>query len=172
MPPEPDLHHVTVPTAIGALTIFADNGGIKAIESGTPGSPPRTTALLDAAGEQLAAYFDGRLKSFDLPLAPDGTARQQDLWRAMADIPYGSTWTYGELSAHAGSSARAIGGACARNPIPILIPCHRVLPKSGGLGDYSFAEGTATKHVLLALEGASIPAGTRPSNNAQIALPL
>ena len=102
---------------------------------------------------QLDAYFAGHLTRFDLPLAPSGSPFEVGVWTAMAEIPYGETRVYGELAASVGSAPRAVGRACGRNPIPIVIPCHRVLAKAG-LGGYSGSGGLATKRHLLALEGA------------------
>jgi methylated-DNA-[protein]-cysteine S-methyltransferase len=86
-------------------------------------------------------------------LLPAGSVFEQRVWAAMQQIPYGKTQCYGELAAMIGSAARAVGGACGRNPIPIVIPCHRVLAKAG-LGGYSGQGGLATKQTLLSLEGA------------------
>ena len=109
--------------------------------------------LLAEAGRQLQAYFTGRLAAFDLPVAPAGTAHQRNVWQAMQKIAFGDYRTYGALSATIGSSPRAVGTACGRNPIPIIIPCHRVLAAGGRIGGYSGGEGPATKRYLLALEG-------------------
>jgi methylated-DNA-[protein]-cysteine S-methyltransferase len=87
-----------------------------------------------------------------LPLAPAGSAYQQKVWRAMTEIPYGKSETYGELAGRIGSVARAVGGACGSNPIPIVIPCHRVLGGGGGMVGFSAAGGVADKRLLLALE--------------------
>lgn len=116
-----------------------------------------TTPLLRRAADQLAAYFAGRRRAFDLPLAPSGTAFQQKVWRRMAKIPYGQIITYGELARAVGSAPRAIGGACGRNPIAIILPCHRVVGGTGALTGYSGAGGTDTKRFLLELEGALTP---------------
>lgn len=112
------------------------------------------SALLREAARQLDAYFSGKLREFDLPLAPAGTAFHKRVWRAIAGIPHGETRSYGDLAWTVDSAPRAIGGACARNPIPIIIPCHRVLAANGALGGYSGANGLATKRFLLGLEGA------------------
>jgi methylated-DNA-[protein]-cysteine S-methyltransferase len=109
--------------------------------------------LLTEAARQLDAYFAGRLTDFDLPLRPTGSEFECRVWAGMQKIPYGETRSYGELAASIGSGPRAVGGACGKNPIPIVIPCHRVLAKSG-LGGYSGAGGLKTKQTLLALEGA------------------
>jgi methylated-DNA-[protein]-cysteine S-methyltransferase len=140
----------------GPLTLFAFDGQIVALEWGTGAEDDPSPELL-AAKTQLNEYFTGQRQSFDLPLAPAGTEFQRTIWRAMGDIPYGTTLTYGGLAEAIGKSkgsSQAVGSACAQNPIPILIPCHRVLPASGGLGNYSGGEGTETKQDLLRLEGA------------------
>ena len=110
--------------------------------------------LLIRAEDQLAAYFAGTPDDFDLPLSPAGTAHDQAVWREMRAIPRGATRTYGEIARSIGSAPRAVGTACGRNPIPVIIPCHRILAAGGGIGGYSGAGGTATKRRLLALEGA------------------
>jgi methylated-DNA-[protein]-cysteine S-methyltransferase len=101
---------------------------------------------------QLGAYFDGRLRTFSLPLAPVGTAFQTEVWRTLGTIPYGQTWTYTELAERIGRPAavRAVGAANGRNPIPIIIPCHRVIGSSGKL--VGFGGGLETKRALLGLE--------------------
>ncbi len=143
---------LSIPSPVGQLTIDETEGAIVAIRwAGAPsgnGSP-----LLAEAARQLAAYFDGKLQHFDLPLAPAGSPFEARVWEAMRAIPYGETRSYGDLATAVGSAPRAIGRACGKNPIPIVIPCHRVLAK-GGLGGYSGAGGLATKERLLAIEGA------------------
>ena len=120
--------------------------------------PPATAAaLLAEAAAQLDAYFAGKLTRFDLPLAPSGSPFETRVWTAMQAIPYGETRVYGDLAELVGSAPRAVGRACGSNPIPIVIPCHRVLAKTG-LGGYSGAGGLATKRHLLALEGVAVEA--------------
>jgi len=101
---------------------------------------------------QLTAYFEGRLKRFDLPLAPVGTAFQLSVWEALKAIPYGEVASYGEIARAIGNpkAVRAVGGANARNPIPIIIPCHRVIGSDGSLT--GFGGGLETKRRLLDLE--------------------
>ncbi len=144
---------LSIPSPIGQLTIDASDDVIVAIRwADAPagnGSP-----LLAEAARQLAAYFDGRLSHFDLPVAPAGSPFETSVWSAMQEIPYGETRCYGDLAHRVGSAPRAVGRACGRNPIPIVIPCHRVLAKAG-LGGYSGVGGLATKQRLLALEGAA-----------------
>ena len=137
---------------VGRLVIREDAEAIVAI-GWEAASDDRPTPLLAEAVRQLQAYFAGRLIQFDLPLAPKGSPFEQRVWAAMQAIPYGQTRCYGDLAATVGSAPRAVGGACGKNPIPIVIPCHRVLAKSG-LGGYSGEGGLETKHRLLALEGA------------------
>jgi methylated-DNA-[protein]-cysteine S-methyltransferase len=114
------------------------------------------SALLVETARQIEAYFAGKLIKFDLPLRPAGSDFELSVWAAMQDIPYGETRRYGDLAAATHSAARAVGRACGRNPIPIVIPCHRVLGK-GWLGGYSGAGGVETKKALLTLEGALVP---------------
>jgi methylated-DNA-[protein]-cysteine S-methyltransferase len=140
---------------IGPLTLFAEHGCLIVVEAGAIPGAGSNDPLLVEARRQIDAYFDGRLQDFDLPLAPAGTPRQKQIWQAMSAIPYGTTKTYGELAHELGSAARAIGGACGANPLPIVIPCHRVLGAGNTMGGYSFADGPETKHMLLNLEGVS-----------------
>lgn len=139
-----------IDTPVGRLTIDEQNEVIVAIAwNDTPagnGSP-----LLDEAARQLAAYFAGGLRQFELPLAASGTEFDRQVRAAMQAIPYGETRTYGDLAHATDSGPRAIGRACGRNPIPIIVPCHRVLA-AGGLGGYSGGAGLPTKEWLLGLE--------------------
>jgi methylated-DNA-[protein]-cysteine S-methyltransferase len=112
------------------------------------------TALLDNAVAQLTAYFDGAMTDFDLPLSPHGTAFQKSVWDLMRAIPYGWTRAYADLARDLKSAARAVGGACGANPIPVIIPCHRVLAAGGKMGGFSGGDGIPTKVALLRLEGA------------------
>ncbi len=126
-----------------------------AVQTGLLGDaePPNDdTPLLNRAVHQLNAYFFCGLRYFDLPLAPAGTAFQRAVWQQMQAIPYGETRTYGEIARWLRNAPRPVGTACGRNPIPIIIPCHRVVA-SDGLGGYSGDGGADTKHWLLQLEG-------------------
>lgn len=120
------------------------------------GSAQSPTPVLERARAWLEAYFDGDAAPFDLPLAPAGTDYQRRVWQALCRVPRGAVWTYGRLAGAAGGSPRSIGGAMGRNPIPIIIPCHRVVAQTGP-GGYSGAGGLATKRFLLQLEGAALP---------------
>jgi methylated-DNA-[protein]-cysteine S-methyltransferase len=146
--PQLSLH-----SPIGDLTLSEETGTIVALDWGWTRDQTETT-LLHEAKRQLERYFDGELRDFDLPLAPAGTPFRQKVWRAMQEIPAGETRSYGELAAAVGSAARAVGGACGANPIPVIIPCHRVLAAAGALGGYSGDGGLETKVALLRLEGA------------------
>ena len=114
-----------------------------------PGALGASPAL-EAAARWLERYFAGERPAFDLPLAPEGTPFQQKVWARLRAIPYGETVTYGALAAELGTSARALGGAVARNPISLIIPCHRVVGAGGALTGY--AGGTRRKEALLRLE--------------------
>jgi methylated-DNA-[protein]-cysteine S-methyltransferase len=122
-------------------------------EAGEPHAQPGETPLLARAAEQLDEYFAGERQDFDLPLAPSGTSFQRRVWTEMARIPFGGTASYGAIAREVRSVARAVGGACGANPIPIVIPCHRVLGAKGALGGFSGGTGPATKRALLELEG-------------------
>jgi methylated-DNA-[protein]-cysteine S-methyltransferase len=136
---------------VGDLTLFAEDDAIVAIEWGW-GSLQESSPLLTRAKAALDAYFDGEaLLPVDLPLAPQGTPYRQKVWAALREIPAGETRSYTEIARIAGGSPRSVGGANAVNPIPILIPCHRVLATTG-LGGYSGGEGLETKRILLQLE--------------------
>jgi methylated-DNA-[protein]-cysteine S-methyltransferase len=143
--PQLSLH-----SPLGDLTVSEEDGAIVSLDWGW-GRDQHETALLRAARRQLLAYFDRELTTFDLPLVPDGTAFQQRVWQALCAIPYGRTRSYAQLAASLGSAARAVGQANAANPIPIIIPCHRVVA-ANGLGGYSGGDGASTKRVLLELE--------------------
>ncbi|MDT8429230.1 MAG: methylated-DNA--[protein]-cysteine S-methyltransferase [Pseudomonadales bacterium] len=107
--------------------------------------------------DQLSAYFAGELQQFDLPLAPQGTAFQQLVWQQLQRIPYGETRSYGEIANSIGQprASRAVGAANGLNPIPIIIPCHRVIGSTGKL--VGFGGGLETKEHLLSLEQAALP---------------
>lgn len=160
------MTHLVVTTPFGPLTAFDDGGAIVAL---TWGAAPDGAAspLLSAAADRLSAYFAGRLRSFALPLRPAGTPFQRRVWRAMQAIPYGETTTYGALAAATGSAPRAVGQACAANPIAVIIPCHRVVGAGGRMTGYSGGDGVATKASLLDLErrfaGAVRPVSAPPS---------
>jgi methylated-DNA-[protein]-cysteine S-methyltransferase len=148
---------------IGRLLLAADDAGLRRIEfpEGRHPQEPQPEwraerAPFDEALRQLDAYFAGRLRQFTLPLAPEGTAFQQRVWRALCEIPYGETTSYGELARRLGKpgASRAVGLANGRNPLPIVVPCHRVVGSDGSLT--GFGGGLPTKTKLLRLEGARL----------------
>jgi methylated-DNA-[protein]-cysteine S-methyltransferase len=143
---------ISLDSPVGKLTVREHDGAVVAV-GWDGGGADEPTALLHEARAQLLAYFAGRLGRFDLPLVPAGSRFQQAVWQAMLAIPSGAVRTYGEVAAELRASPRAVGGACGRNPIPIIVPCHRIVAAAGALGGYSGAGGTATKRFLLALEG-------------------
>jgi methylated-DNA-[protein]-cysteine S-methyltransferase len=159
---------ISLDSPVGRLVIAEAADAIIAIGwSAEPGG--ETSPLLDEARRQLVAYFAGRLACFDLPLAPAGTPFERRVWAAMREIPFGETRRYGELAMEVGSAPRAIGRACGHNPIPIVIPCHRVLAR-GGIGGYSGGSGLETKRTLLALEAAGLPPIERSVPPARLSL--
>lgn len=145
--PQLSLH-----SPVGDITVSEEAGKIVSLDWGW-GMEQTETPLLKKARVQLEAYFDGDLKKFTLPLNPPGTPFAHHVWAEMRRIPSGQTLSYGELAVLVESHPRAVGQVCAKNPIPILIPCHRVLGSKDALGGYSGEGGLVTKCALLALEG-------------------
>ncbi len=150
---------------IGPLTLAADDSGLRVVEfpenrylakrdsSWVAADHP----ILALTRTQLVEYFAGRRQRFELPLAPRGTPFQLEVWQALAEIPHGKTWSYGQLANPPGrpQARRAVGAANGRNPLPIVLPCHRVIGASGALT--GFGGGLPTKQFLLELEGALPP---------------
>jgi methylated-DNA-[protein]-cysteine S-methyltransferase len=158
----PARTHVTVPSPVGPLTIVAESGMITGLymdaqrhapepESFGPPADPAEEPFA-AAAAQLQAYFGGTLTEFDLPLAPAGTEFQRRVWAGLRAIPYGQTVSYGDLARRLGrpAASRAVGLANGKNPISIVVPCHRVIGSDGSLTGYG--GGLDRKRFLLALE--------------------
>ncbi len=145
------MPQLSIHSPIGDLSVSEQAGKIVSMDWGW-GAIQNQTPLLLKAKEQLEEYFDRQRDKFTLPLNPPGTEFQNRVWAKMTKIPYGRTISYGELAAALETSSRAVGQACARNPIPIIIPCHRVVAQAGRLGGYSGDGGRETKRALLNLE--------------------
>ena len=139
---------------IGGLRLHASAGLLTAIEFGAePQGRPAPDPLLDDAQQQLQEYFTGDRRSFDLPLANDGTEFQRKVWGELRRIPFGETASYGEIARRLGYEpviSRAVGAANGANPLPIVVPCHRVVGSDGSLTGY--AGGVERKRALLELE--------------------
>ncbi len=153
------MYRTTLKTPVGILQLFADDQTLHVITFPTSTTTlptaeeaPPQHPLLSRVKLQLTEYFNHSRQSFDLPLAPAGTNFQLKVWKLMQQIPFGRTNSYGELAASLGNAnkARAVGGAANKNPLPIVIPCHRVMGASGKLT--GFAGGLSTKQFLLDLE--------------------
>lgn len=154
--------HVILPSPIGPLTLVAEAGQLAALYLDTERHRPDEDSLGEpgdagaapfaAAARQLADYFGGQLTEFDLPLAPAGTDFQRRVWAALQTIPYGQTWSYAQLAEKIGraSAVRAVGLANSKNPIAVVIPCHRVIGSDGSLTGYG--GGLDRKRFLLDLE--------------------
>jgi methylated-DNA-[protein]-cysteine S-methyltransferase len=142
----------SVATPIGLLLLSADDGRLTGVAFAASAGPRSTEPLLLEAEAQLDAYFAAELERFELPLALRGTEFQRSVWEALLEIPYGSTTTYSELAAAIGrpSACRAVGAANGRNPLAVIVPCHRVIGAAGGLTGYG--GGLERKRRLLALE--------------------
>lgn len=146
------MKSLTTNTPTGPVTLTEQDGAIVRCEWGTGGVDH--TPILDRAAAQLADYFAGSRQVFDLPLRVNASEFQQRVCDAISAIPFGDTRTYGDLARDLGVPAQAIGQGCGGNPIPILIPCHRVLG-ANGLGGFSGRGGVETKVWLLRHEGAA-----------------
>jgi methylated-DNA-[protein]-cysteine S-methyltransferase len=150
-----------VDTPIGPLGLTASDSALQSvIFDGARLRPEGRSPVLDEAARQLDAYFEGELVSFDLPLELHGTEFQRECWLALATIPYGQTVSYGEQARRLGlgsDKARAVGAANGQNPLPIVLPCHRVIGADGSLT--GFGGGLHVKRFLLELEGALLPLG-------------
>ncbi|MES2858583.1 MAG: methylated-DNA--[protein]-cysteine S-methyltransferase [Pseudomonadota bacterium] len=150
-----------IDSPVGPLMLAADRDGLRYIEFRENRHPADhadwhggDSPMLQAAEAQLGEYFAGTRKVFDLPLAPRGTDFQMTVWRALAHIPFGATSSYAQLAQRIGSPSaiRAVGAANGRNPLPIVLPCHRVIGTDGAM--VGFGGGVAVKEFLLRLEGA------------------
>ena len=156
------IFHRMHASPVGPLLLAVSDAGVHAIEFDAPRHPVARDGrweaegheLLDDVATQLDQYFSGKRHVFDLPLAPEGTDFQREVWSELARIPYGATCTYAALAQAIGKPAavRAVGAANGRNPIPIVLPCHRVIGADGSLT--GFGGGLPTKRFLLELEGA------------------
>lgn len=152
-----ELYRTTVDSPIGTLVLVGDGTGLRHLhfpddhDSVNPGAVEDRTRF-SAALDQLDAYWRGEATDFDLPLAPQGTPFREKVWEALRGVPYGTTVGYGEIARRIGkpSAARAVGGACGSNPLPIFIPCHRIVGANGALT--GFGGGLPIKEKLLALE--------------------
>jgi methylated-DNA-[protein]-cysteine S-methyltransferase len=157
------LSYTTMKSPVGPLLLAGDEHGLRVVHFATGRRPksPRLDWVEDvtpfkAVIRELQAYFEGKLKDFDLPLVLEGTEFQLLVWRNLRKIPYGETVSYGQLARRIGSpeAARAVGLANGSNPIPIIIPCHRVIGSSGDLT--GFGGGLPVKKKLLALESGQL----------------
>ena len=148
------------PTPIGTVGIVENGRAITDIlfETNSPGMPSGIRPSCSSGRRnRLDEYFAGKRTSFDLPLEPEGTPYRKKVWQVLTEIPYGQTMTYGEIARRTGNpqASRAVGGANHHNPIPIVIPCHRVIGAGGKLTGY--AGGLPRKEFLLALERNRLP---------------
>lgn len=165
--PEENINYCYLESPIGALLIAGDEGAVRRIEfprDGKRGRPEphwmeSARGPIAEAVRQLREYFAGERTRFDLPLAPEGTPFQRNVWRHLQDIPFGETISYGELARRVGNpkASRAVGAANGKNPLPIVIPCHRVIGSNGTLT--GFGGGLPTKEALLAIEAKAAGAG-------------
>jgi methylated-DNA-[protein]-cysteine S-methyltransferase len=161
MEKESSVNYCYYDSPIGPLLIAGDDEAVRRIDFARDGKASKPDAdwressrgPVGEAVRQLREYFAGKRTDFDLPLAPEGTSFQRDVWNKLQEIPYGETISYGELAKRVGNpkASRAVGAANGQNPIPIVIPCHRVIGANGKLT--GFGGGLPTKEALLSLEG-------------------
>lgn len=146
---------IEIKTPVGTLWAGEREGAVSALSAERPDGKMCETPLLLRVKLQLSEYFAGARQSFDLPLNPEGTEFQQRVWRALCNIGYGKTASYGDIARAVGSpkAARAVGGACNKNPVMIIIPCHRVIGAQGRLTGFAF--GLEMKEKLLEIEAHS-----------------
>lgn len=150
-----------IATPVGIVGIDALGDAIVAIRIGVEAALRGTSDAVRAAADQLEAWFAGDRQQFDLTLAPCATQRGKVLRAGLIAVGYGETASYGDLAQALASSPRAIGQLCARNPLPIIVPCHRIIAAGGALGPYSAGGGTRTKRWLIAHEQAHCATGAR-----------
>jgi methylated-DNA-[protein]-cysteine S-methyltransferase len=152
----PGMSILYVESPVGRLALEADGEtltGVRWTGASEHAGTEKPVPVLREARRQLDLYFERKLERFDLPLAARGTPFQKSVWAMMVAIPFGGTSTYGGMAMALGSGPRAVGMACGRNPIPIVVPCHRVLGSGRKEGGFSGGDGLPTKRKLLALEG-------------------
>lgn len=168
-PPNPPLLYTYTDSPVGRLMLAGDGGSLQYVSfpAGKRARRPldswrRDDALFGEAIRQLRAYFAGELTAFELPLELNGTAFQKSVWKALRNIPYGQTCSYGELAERIGrpTASRAVGAANGANPLPIIVPCHRVIGANGALT--GFGGGVETKALLLRHEQRVQRLNTRP----------
>lgn len=144
-----------IDSPIGVINLYARNNKLVGLTMGGAGQEPAGKAdVLERAGKQLAEYFAGKRKTFDIECELDGTDFQKAVWAQIAEIPFGATVTYADIGRAIGKplASRAVGGAVGANPVALIVPCHRVLGASGKITGYSGGDGLPTKRKLLALE--------------------
>jgi methylated-DNA-[protein]-cysteine S-methyltransferase len=166
--------HTTITSPIGDLLLLSDGIALRGL-SMQGGPQPRAldpgwkhdNEPFDQVIAQIEEYFEAKRTTFDLPLVLEGTPFQQGVWAALRAIPYGTTISYGELAARVGRprASRAVGLANGRNPISVIVPCHRVIGADGSLTGYG--GGLERKRLLLGLEGVALPAGDADQGNDQ-----
>jgi methylated-DNA-[protein]-cysteine S-methyltransferase len=176
-PAAPPAHLLRIESPIGRIELGSNGDAIVSLSIEADGRLPfdgvseQSDGVLERAAAQLAEYFDGARHDFDLPVDLGGTEFQRSVWEQLVELEWGELVTYGELGRGTGrpTAGRAVGGAIGANPVPIIVPCHRVVGSDGSITGYSAGEGIATKRWLLAHEGCDASA-KRKSVDAETAL--
>lgn len=152
---------LVIDSPLGRIALIGDSEAVTRLEIATAGrlptdgQPPHPTSVLQRAADELAEYFRGERRAFTVPVRVEGTPFQRQIWQQLQQIPFGAVRGYGELGRATGraTAGRAVGGAVGANPVPLLIPCHRVLAGDGRITGYSAGDGITTKAWLLDHEG-------------------
>jgi methylated-DNA-[protein]-cysteine S-methyltransferase len=143
---------LTIDTPVGALTLRGDGEAITRIswlDHGKPAPTDERDRLCDQAARELLSYFSGQLTTFTVPVTLRGSALQLGVWEVMRRIPFGEVLTYGDVARAVSSEPQAVGTACGQNPIPVIVPCHRIVGAGGKLTGFSGGNGIETKAFLL-----------------------
>ncbi len=160
-PTAPTVGLLTIDSPLGRIALRSEGSAVSRVEIAvqgvlsTDGTPDSPTPVLNRAATELAEYFAGRRRDFTVPVSVSGTPFQQAVWQQLQQIPFGTVRGYGELGRATGrpTAGRAVGGAVGANPVPLLIPCHRVLASDSRITGYSAGDGIPTKIWLLDHEG-------------------
>lgn len=142
----------SIDTPVGVLTLQSNGEAISRVfwsDSGVSAAIDETDSICDIAAEQLLSYFFGHRKQFTVPVSLGGSDLQRKVWRVMREIPFGDVLTYGDVARAVGSEPQAVGTACGQNPVPVIVPCHRIVGAGGKLTGFSGGRGIETKAFLL-----------------------
>lgn len=163
------MEYTTVQTPVGPLWVNVNAGSVTSLGWAKPvGGTPANAQF--GVVDELKDYFNKTLQHFDSKVKLNGTPFQQKVWNAIAKIPYGQVATYADIARRIGSHPRAVARACGQNPVPLIVPCHRVVASDGKLCGYSGGQGIATKITLLQMEGVRFTGSALQPHTVRVAL--